>query len=273
MKIIVTGSSGFIGFHLTKKLLSLGHEVIGVDDHNDYYDIKLKELRSSTLKNARFRLINQDINSLDFDASKVDLAINLAAQAGIRVEERKRYLYKHSNIDGFENFCSFCLKNNIKKIIYASSSAVYSDKGHGKFIEGVTPLEPKSEYGKSKLMNENYASYLSSQSEIKFIGLRFFSVYGPYGRPDMAYCLFSEALRKEKVITLNNNGRNQRDMTYIDDIIAGIISSINLIFSKREHPQHQIINLGNDKPISSLFLLKTIEKKLSKKAILNHQKT
>ena len=161
MKILITGSSGFIGFHIALKLLKLGHEVIGVDDHNDYYDIKLKEQRRDHLLGENFRFYKQDINEISNNEKNFDLAINLAAQAGVRIAKNKHYLYRHTNINGYEKFCNFCLNQNIQNIIYASSSSVYSDKEGAKFLENSTKLEPKSEYGKSKLLNEIFSSNFS----------------------------------------------------------------------------------------------------------------
>ena len=273
MKILITGSSGFIGFHLASKLLKLGHEIVGVDDHNDYYDIKLKEERRDRLLAKNFTFYKQDINEIAVKEKNFDLAINLAAQAGVRIPKNKYYLYSRTNINGYENFCNFCLHQNIKNIIYASSSSVYSDKEEAKFLESNTKLEPKSEYGKSKLLNEVFSSSFSKKTDTNFIGLRFFSVYGPYGRPDMAYFLFTELLKKNKKITLNNNGSMARDMTYIDDIVEGILSSINLIMSGNFTQKHEIINLGNDAPVTANKLLRMLEKKLKRKSKIDYRDT
>ena len=273
MKILITGSSGFIGFHLTSKLLKLGHEIVGVDDHNDYYDIRLKEERCDHLSGENFTFYKQDINEIAVKEENFDLAINLAAQAGVRIPKNKHYLYSHTNINGYESFCNFCLHHNIQNIIYASSSSVYSDKEEVKFLENNTKLEPKSEYGKSKLLNEVFSSNFSKKTDTNFIGLRFFSVYGPYGRPDMAYFLFTELLKQNKRITLNNNGRMARDMTYIDDIVEGILSSINLIMSGNFTQKHEIINLGNDTPVTANKLLRMLEKKLKRKSKIDYRDT
>jgi len=273
MKILVTGSSGFIGFHLTSKLLKLGHEIIGIDDHNDYYDLKLKEHRRDQLLGKNFTFYKQDINEIAIKEKNFDLAINLAAQAGVRIPNSKHYLYSHTNINGYENFCNFCLLHDIKNIIYASSSSVYSDKGGAKFLENSTKLEPKSEYGKSKLLNEIFSSNFSKKTDTNFIGLRFFSVYGPYGRPDMAYFLFTELLKQNKKIILNNNGNMARDMTYIDDIVEGILSSINLIMGSDFKQKHEIINLGNNAPVTANKLLRMLEKKLKRKSKINYRDT
>ena len=271
MKFLVTGSSGFIGYHLVSKLLEDGHKVIGVDNHNDYYDISLKEHRKSALGNTNYKFYQQDLNRISISENKIDVAINLAAQAGVRVSKDREYLYDHSNIKGFKNFCNFCRKKSIKRIIYASSSSVYSDSLSKKLTESESKIEPKSKYGFSKLSNENFASDFSRKNNISTIGLRFFSVYGPFGRPDMAYYLFTEALKKNTSILLNNEGKMSRDMTYIDDIVDGIIGAIDYLVNNDKKITNEIFNLGNDCPITTYDLLQKIEKKLNKKAkIINN---
>ena len=153
------------------------------------------------------------------------MAINLAAQAGVRVKKEHEYLYEESNINGLKKFCEFCKLKGIDNIIYASSSSVYSERINGKFSESELNLVPKSKYGASKLANEQYAKQFMDISNISFVGLRFFSVYGPFGRPDMAYFSFTNSIKRNTAITLNNRGLMLRDMTYIDDIIDGIWSN------------------------------------------------
>ena len=271
MRFFVTGSSGFIGFHLVKKLLNDGHEVVGIDDHNDYYNPALKSKRLSLLFSNNFSFYETDINNLNINESNFDFAINLAAQAGVRAPKEKQPLYKHSNIDGFESFCNFCKKNNIKKILYASSSSVYSDINEGKFCEASTPLKPKSKYGESKLSNEIYATNFIKSYDASIIGLRFFSVYGPFGRPDMAYYAFSKAIKDKEIINLNNNGNMYRDMTFIDDIIDGIFGAIDYVSSVQN--KNEIFNLGNDAPIKTNYLLSRIEQIIGKRALINPHKT
>ncbi len=271
MKILVTGSSGFIGYHLVKRLLNDGHQVVGIDNHNDYYDVSLKVLRKNKCLNKNFTFVLNDINKLNIINDKFDIAINLAAQAGVRVPKNKEYLYAHSNVNGFRSFCNFCKKMNINKIIYASSSSVYSDSEDTKYQEINTKLKPKSIYGDSKLANEKYASKFSKENNISFIGLRFFSVYGPYGRPDMAYFSFSNSLINNKPIFLNNKGEMFRDMTFISDVIEGVLKAIN--YSFQNNFQHELFNIGNDSPIKTLKLLSTLEKKFNKKAIVINKST
>ncbi len=268
MKVLVTGSSGFIGFHLIKELLNAGYDVVGIDDHNDYYnpDLKLKRLALLNSKNFSFHAL--DINNISIEDRNFDLAINLAAQAGVRVSKDKEYLYESTNIAGFESFCKFCTENDINKILYASSSSVYSDTGKEKFYEHEASLEPKSKYGESKLLNEIYASELIKSYDLSMVGLRFFSVYGTFGRPDMAYYSFAKAIKENKAISLNNEGNMYRDMTFIDDIIQGTLGAIDYIFNQDSKNKNEIFNLGNDAPIKTSYLLHKIEKIIGKKAIV-----
>tara|TARA_X000000950_G_scaffold189511_1_gene229068 strand:+ start:8424 stop:9383 length:960 start_codon:yes stop_codon:yes gene_type:complete len=268
MNILITGSSGFIGYHLTKKLLENGNQVYGVDNHNDYYDVELKKYRKACLKNKNFYFFQQDINQMSIKASEIDLAINLAAQPGVRVSAQQEKFYQSSNVDGFKEFCNFCELNNVKKIIYASSSSVYSDKKDQKYNENYSETIPTSLYGSSKLQNEKYASEVSNRSNISFIGLRFFSVYGPMGRPDMAYYLFTENIKNNKPLTLIQNGEMYRDMTYIDDIIAGTLKAIDYINKPANQCKNEIFNLGNDAPIKTFNLLELLEKEIGKKSVI-----
>ena len=268
MKIIITGSSGFIGFSLAKQLLNSQILVTGIDNHSDYYDVGLKQHRRKLLKsnNFKFKLLDvNDISKFDVSNEKFDILIHLAAQAGVRLPKSQHYLYEETNIKGFENICRFCIENSISKVIYASSSSVYSDSEAAKFIEDKTPLAPKSLYGKSKLANENFAHSIYEKFNLKMVGLRFFSVYGPYGRPDMAYYLFSNKIKNNEKVILHNNGEMARDMTFIDDIIDGIEKAIEFINTRTE-PCNEIFNLGNDTPIKTSFLLKTLERKFNKNA-------
>ena len=271
MKVLVTGSSGFIGYHLVRRLLKDGHQVLGIDNHNDYYDTSLKILRKNRCNNKNFEFVLKDINKFKPNSDKFDIAINLAAQAGVRVPRNKEYLYTDFNIKGFKSFCNFCKEMNIEKIIYASSSSVYSDHEDTKYQELNTNLKPKSLYGESKLANEKFALKFSSENNLKFIGLRFFSVYGPYGRPDMAYYSFSNSLANNEPIFLHNKGEMSRDMTFISDVVEGIIKSID--YSFKNNFKHELFNLGNDSPIKTSNLLSALERKFNKKAIVVNKLT
>ena len=270
MKILVSGSSGFIGYHLVKQLIKDGHQVLGIDNHNAYYDVELKKLRRDKLISKNFKFYLQDINNLAIEEKDIDLAINLAAQAGVRSIHNTEY--ENSNIRGFEAFCNFCKTKNIKKIIYASSSSVYSDSDTQIFNETETILTPKSLYGQSKLKNEFFASKLANETDISIVGLRFFSVYGPLGRPDMAYFLFSKKINNSEIINLFNNGLMKRDMTYIDDIVSGIMGAINFIRHNSQQ-KNEIFNLGNNTPILTKDLLTMLENKLNMKAKICFKQT
>ena len=174
MKILITGSSGFIGFHLANKLLDLGHDVTGIDNHNEYYDSNLKRNRNKISISKNLKFFNMDLDTMEIPDNNYDLAINLAAQAGVRVKKENEYLYQKTNIDGFKKFVDRCIENGIKKIIYASSSSVYSDVEGTKFSESSSLLEPKSFYGLSKLANEQLADEMSQKHDLSFVGLRFF---------------------------------------------------------------------------------------------------
>jgi len=263
MKILVTGVAGFIGFHLSKKLLEEGHDIVGIDNITHYYDPKLKLLRLSLLSSNKFQFFELDINEIDSLNQDFDLVINLAAQAGVRLSKINKNNYLHSNVNGFKQVVKFCIDNSIDKVVYASSSSVYDDSLSNAFSERSSNLNPKSFYGETKLFNEEYIE--SINSSIDFIGLRFFSVYGPYGRPDMAYYLFADSICKDKTIRLHNKGLMARDMTYIADAVDGIMRSIEYL-KENKGCSHQIFNIGNDNPVKTYRLLQLIESILDKKA-------
>tara|TARA_B100001027_G_scaffold214455_1_gene186717 strand:+ start:49 stop:987 length:939 start_codon:yes stop_codon:yes gene_type:complete len=264
MRTLVTGVAGFIGFHLAKNLIDQGHEVIGIDNINDYYDINLKKSRLSILKAENFEFYELDINEVSSLKKRFDLIINLAAQAGVRVPKEKKGNYKHSNIDGFKKIVDYCMEYSIEKLIYASSSSVYDDSSSKSFSENDTNLKPKSLYGETKLFNEEYMDKFNSR--IDCVGLRFFSVYGPFGRPDMAYFSFTESLKKGQPIKLHNNGSMARDMTFIDDAIEGIVKSIDYLMNSDKEIENELFNIGNDSPILTSELLKILETNLKLEA-------
>ena len=264
MRILITGVAGFIGFHLAKKLIEQGHEIVGIDNINDYYDIALKKSRLSILKSENFEFNELDINQVSSLNKSFDLIVNLAAQAGVRVPEEKKANYQHSNVNGFKKVVDYCIEHSIEKLIYASSSSVYDDSSSQSFSENDTDLKPKSLYGETKLFNEEYIEKLNSR--INCVGLRFFSVYGPFGRPDMAYFSFTESLKKGLPIKLHNNGSMARDMTFIDDVIDGIIKSIDFLMNSDKEIGNELFNIGNNSPILTSDLLKTLESNLKLEA-------
>ena len=209
------------------------------------------------------------LNSLD---ETFDMVVHLAAQAGVRVPVDKEHVYFDSNILGFRQLLSFCNEKKIKKVIYASSSSVYDDMSVIPFNEYTTNLNPKSLYGLTKKFNEEYAELNFNKLQLSMIGLRFFSVYGPYGRPDMAYFSFTRSILNGEKITLHNHGNMSRDMTYIDDIVSGIVKTIGYLEMK-EDPFHEVFNLGNDTPVNTANLVELIESKTHKKAIIENKIT
>ena len=271
MKILITGSAGFIGFHLCKKLLEK-NQIIGIDNFNQYYDNKLKKLRNSILKkNSNYIFYKKDIEkfkalNLIFKKHKPDVVINLAAQAGVRYSLINPASYIDTNIKGFYNILECSKFFKIKHLIYASSSSVYKESK--KKLEEKSPTEPNSLYGLTKKTNELLGSYYSKQFGLKVTGLRFFSVYGPYGRPDMAYFDFSKRILERKTIHLFNNGKNLRDMTSVFDIVE-IIK--RLILNKKLH-NHEILNIGNQEPVKTNEMLNTLFKLLNRKTKVKYMK-
>lgn len=304
MKILVTGTAGFIGFHLTKKLLTEGHEIIGLDSINDYYDINLKYARltqtgiaqedieynksvnSSLSSNYRFikmKLEDRDnLNSL-FTNEKFDRVCNLAAQAGVRYSLTNPYSYIDSNIVGFINLLEACRHNNIKNLVYASSSSVYGLNEKVPFSEGDNVDHPLSLYAATKKSNELMAHTYSHLFGLPTTGLRFFTVYGPWGRPDMALFLFTKAISEGKPIQVFNNGEMERDFTYIDDIVDGIFRILtgepphgNASWSGKEPDPssspapYKIYNIGNNKPVKLMDFISAIEENIGKKATIEY---
>ena len=269
MKILITGAAGFIGFHLAKELCKQNYHIIAIDNLDDYYDQNLKKYRLSILnKYPNFTFFKSDLEELTALNEDFDFAIHLAAQAGVRLPKSMHYKYQISNIDGFNFFLNFCEKRKINKIIYASSSSVYGNHPIKPFVETLNLLEPVNKYAASKIANEVAAKAYQKKHNVNLIGLRFFTVYGPSGRPDMAYFNFAQKILNNEEIKLFDNGKLQRDMTYIDDIIDGIIGAIE--YSSRNEVDFQIFNLGNEKPIQTTYLLSLIEKKLNKSTLIKN---
>lgn len=285
MKILVTGAAGFIGFHVAKRLLDNKHEVVGLDNINDYYDIELKYARlkelgidkktaevfdiSSKSQNypesftfVRCNLENRDFLPSLFEKEKFDVVCNLAAQAGVRYSLENPEAYIDSNIVGFLNILECCRHNNIQHLVYASSSSVYGLNEKIPFETSDSVDHPISLYAASKKSNELMAHTYSHLFHIPTTGLRFFTVYGPWGRPDMAMFLFTDAIIKDTPIKVFNNGNMERDFTYIDDIVEGVIR----IIEKKKKPSstldYKVYNIGNNHSVKLLDFIEAIEDKL-----------
>ena len=268
-KILVTGSSGFIGMHLCKSLLEDGYQVVGIDNMNDYYDPALKEARLKELYlYDNFKFVKADISDYpsvetafkDFEPEKV---VNLAAQAGVRYSLENPQAYIQSNVVGFMNILECCRHHQVKGLIYASSSSVYGGNEKLPFSVDDSVDKPISIYAASKKANELMAHTYSHLYGLHTTGLRFFTVYGPWGRPDMAMYIFTEKISKGEPIPVFNHGQMQRDFTFIDDIIQGIRASIEKNYAC------EIFNLGGNRCENLMDMIALIEKCLGKKADLN----
>lgn len=270
MRILVTGSAGFIGHHITQRLLSEGIDVIGMDSLNSYYDPRLKLDRNSALKSDssdspgtyefyQMDLVNyQDLSHL-FKKYSFDAVIHLAAQAGVRYSIEHPRAYMLSNMEGFFNILELVKEHSIKHFIYASSSSVYGEDSEQPFSENANCNSPVSFYAATKRSNELMATSYASLYGLTLTGLRFFTVYGPWGRPDMAPILFANAALKNEKIKVFNNGEQERDFTYIDDIVENIYRLIDN--EKRlNEGGHQLFNIGNGQPVGLMDFITTIEK-------------
>ena len=272
--IIITGCAGFIGFHLTKKLLEKNKKVIGIDIVDKYYDPKKKEDRLKILKKDKnFKFLKIDLNKYNLIYSKlknykIELIIHLAAQPGVRISIKNPHNTLKQNLIPFINILEIARIKKVKKFLFASSSSIYGDTKIYPFVEKDTQNVPVSVYGATKLSNEIIASSYSKNFNMKTIGLRFFTVYGPYGRPDMAYYSFLDDLKKNKKIKVFNKGNMLRDFTYIDDVVTGITSLINLNMKKN----HDVINIGKGKPDQLMKLIKLIEVNYQKKFKIEYTK-
>lgn len=286
-KILITGAAGFVGFHLSKKLCEIGYEVYGIDNINDYYDVQLKKDRLEILKSfEKFSFNKIDIASrqelnIFWQKLKPEIVINLAAQAGVRYSIENPYAYIDSNLNGFINVLEGCRNFKVEHLIYASSSSVYGANRKIPFSESDNVDHPVSLYAATKKSNELLAHSYSSLYNIPTTGLRFFTVYGPYGRPDMAYYLFTKAIFEGKPIDVYNNGNMKRDFTYVDDIVTGIVSLIDKKPSKNlnwnfsdpdpssSFAAYNVYNIGNNKPVKLLDFINVLEETIGKKAVKN----
>ncbi len=286
MKILVTGAAGFIGSHLSKALCSLGHQVFGIDNLNDYYDVKLKHWRLEQIQHAFLSFLKCDIQdkaALEnlFSEHAFDCVINLAAQAGVRYSLENPQSYIDTNIVGFGHILEACRHHHINHLIFASSSSVYGANTASPFSASDPVDHPLSLYAASKKANEMMAHSYANLYELPCTGLRFFTVYGPWGRPDMALFRFTHNIANDMPIDVYNHGEMQRDFTYIDDIVQGIIGAVNHPAKANPHWQsdapspdsaavpYRIYNLGNNQPTKLLHFIEHIEQALGKKAIKN----
>ncbi len=270
MRVLITGAAGFIGFHSSLAILRNKNEVLGLDNLNNYYDVNLKKDRLRILKKTKkFKFIKGDIEDKKIFGKlkkyKIDLILNLAAQAGVRYSLKNPYSYIQSNILGQLNLLEYAKINKVKKFIYASSSSVYGGNEVLPFSIKDRVDNPVSLYAASKKSAELLAECYSHLHKINCIGLRFFTVYGPWGRPDMATFIFTKKILEKKTIDIFNFGKMQRDFTYIDDIVQGIIGAIKIVGKNK----HKIYNLGNSKPEILLNFIEVIEKTLGIKAKKN----
>ncbi len=289
MKILVTGVAGFIGFHTAQRLLSDGHTVVGIDNLNDYYSVYLKE--------ARLRELNKHTHRDNFTFSKIDISdrvameklftdqifakvIHLAAQAGVRYSIDNPHAYVQSNLVGFLNILEGCRAQHVEHLVYASSSSVYGLNASLPFSENVPVNHPLSFYGATKRSNEIMAHSYSSLYNLPTTGLRFFTVYGPWGRPDMALFKFTKAIASGEPIEVFNHGAHMRDFTYIDDIVTGIVKVCDkTVTANPDFNPHKpdpatssapwrVYNIGNNNPVQLMTYIQLIEEYLGKKAIV-----
>jgi len=286
-KTLITGSAGFIGFHLSQRLLAMGRQVFGLDNLNDYYDVNLKLARLKLLEaHPNFTFVRQDLVNkpkLDelFKKNQFQFVVNLAAQAGVRYSLTNPYAYLDSNLTGFLNVLEACRHSKPEHLIYASSSSVYGANKKSPFSVHDNVDHPLALYAASKKANELMAHAYSSLYQLPVTGLRFFTVYGPFGRPDMALFIFTKAILSGKPIDVYNFGKMKRDFTFVDDIVEGIVR----LLPKAPQPNaawdglkpdpsssfapYRLFNIGNNKPIELLDFVRVLEDKLQKKAILN----
>ena len=286
MSILVTGGAGFIGFHLIAKLLKLGHSVVSIDNLNDYYDPALKQMRLDQLSqlavevSANYRFIKLDFADRDsvkvlFSAEQFEAVVHLGAQAGVRYSIENPEAYIDSNLTGFANILEGCRHSKIAHLIYASSSSVYGMNKKQPFSTTDKTDYPISLYAATKKSNELMAHAYSHLYELPMTGLRFFTVYGTYGRPDMAYYKFTKAILEGKPIDVYNHGDMLRDFTYIDDIVSAIVNLMDKppVRGASEHSNakaaHKVYNIGNNHPVSLRRFITAIESALGQKAIEN----
>lgn len=299
MKILVTGAAGFIGFHVARQLLDRGDTVVGIDSINSYYDPKLKfdrlkemgigstaeewgkPVQSKVYANCTFiRMLCEDRQAIAvlFSEQNFDMVIHLAAQAGVRYSIDHPYEYIDANINGFITILEGCRHSNVQHLVYASSSSVYGNKSDYPFKETDRVDNPISLYAATKKANELMAHTYSHLYGLNTTGLRFFTVYGPWGRPDMAYFKFAKAILEGKPISVFNHGDLYRDFTYIDDIVEGVIRVADAFYEprvikedKKSELSYRIFNIGNNRPVKLDYFIRTLEEVLGKKALIKYE--
>jgi UDP-glucuronate 4-epimerase len=282
--VLVTGAAGFIGFHLAKRLLKDGYQVVGLDNMNPYYEVALKEARLELLnKESDFTFFNLDLSDRKqlqdiFSTTELDVVVNMAAQAGVRYSIENPYAYVDSNLVGFVNLLECCRHNRVKHLVFASSSSVYGANTKMPFSVHHNVDHPVSLYAATKKANELMAHTYSHLYRLPCTGLRFFTVYGPWGRPDMALFLFTRAILEDQPIKVFNHGKMQRDFTYIDDIIEGVVRVMGRLPEanpewRGDEPDpgtssapYKVYNIGNNNPVELIKFIEVIENVLGKKA-------
>ncbi|MCX5838272.1 MAG: NAD-dependent epimerase [Deltaproteobacteria bacterium] len=286
-KILVTGAAGFIGFHLSRRLLAEGDAVIGLDNLNSYYDVTLKQARLKILgKNENFRFVRADLSDREamerlFGENRFEIVMNLAAQAGVRYSLENPHAYMDSNLVGFLNILEGCRHHGVKHLVFASSSSVYGANTRMPFSVHDNVDHPLSLYAATKKANELMAHAYASLYRLPCTGLRFFTVYGPWGRPDMALFLFTRAILEGRPIDVFNEGRMERDFTYIDDIVEGLVRVLERLPAPNPGWQgdspdpsssfapYRLYNIGNNRPVALMEFIEVLEGQLGRKAIKN----
>ena len=286
-KVLVTGAAGFIGFHLSKRLIERGDQVVGLDNLNDYYDVSLKKARLAQLEGrSGFRFVKMSLEDREgllglFKNEHFDKVVNLAAQAGVRYSLVNPYAYIDANIVGFINILEGCRHNGVKHLIFASSSSVYGANTKMPFSVHDNVDHPVSLYAATKKANELMAHTYSHLYKLPCTGLRFFTVYGPWGRPDMALFLFTKAILEGRPIDVFNHGKMQRDFTYIDDIVEGVVRVVDKVAQPNpkwsgdapdpatSYAPYKNYNIGNNNPVELMRFIEVLEDALGKKAKKN----
>lgn len=282
MKVLVTGTAGFIGYHVARALCERGDEVVGTDNLNDYYDVSLKEARLRELEPLNsFRFVKLDLADRDgmaglFKRERFDRVVHLGAQAGVRYSLENPHAYVDSNLVGFLNVLEGCRHNGVGHLVYASSSSVYGANETIPFSEAQNVDHPVSLYAATKRSNEAMAHSYAHLYGLPVTGLRFFTVYGPWGRPDMSPMLFAKAITEGKPIKVFNHGKHQRDFTYIDDIVGGVVGSLDRVAISdpawsgldpspaTSKAPWKLYNIGNNQPVELLYFIECLEKALGK---------